>query len=395
MRKFESILSAMSSPDARTTQTGDLHFPKNPSEARERFRRAAEPTGAKLSTRLLPSDKASTPTEELSIEIAELDPGRERLLVLTSGVHGPETPAGSRIQEEFFLHHARRLHEQGWGILAIHGINAWGFLHGRRNNSRNVNLNRNFSLDPATFQTRNPGYERLRDFLEPTTPLISVEAEALRLASGIAWRLARGEMSRSDLAIAAGMGQYQFPTGLSYGGSGPEPETQIVAEFFQKHLVGERDRVVAIDLHTGLGSRACLHAILSDGPSARGMEPMRRRLASVLKTGEIEITPTDTAGFYKTTGDMNDFAANFCRQAREAICVTAEFGTIGADGLNQFRTLLMFIAENRGHTRGYRRLADAERLKRLNRELFDPQDRLWQDRVLLRGLTLIEKLTDN
>ena len=123
------------------------------------------------------------------------------------------------------------------------------------------------------------------------------------------------------------------------------------------------------------------------------MEPLRQRLASVLKRGEIEITPTDTAGFYKTTGDMNDFAAGFCREAREAICVTAEFGTIGSDDLNQFKTLLMFIAENRGHTRGYRNPKDIERLKQLNRKLFDPQDRLWQDQVLQRGLCLIESLT--
>ncbi len=391
----------MSSPDAQTSASADLHFPKTPRDARERFRLAAEPTGAALTSRPLLTaspEKNSReahpePNADLTIEIAELAPERQRLLVLTSGVHGPETPAGSRIQEEFFLQSARRLYEQGWGVLAIHGINAWGFLHGRRNNARNVNLNRNFSLDPATFQTRNPGYERLREFLEPTSPLHSIPAETLRLASGIAWRMARGEMSRSDLAIAAGMGQYQYATGLSYGGTEPEPETRIVAEFFQKHLGGPRERVVAIDLHTGLGSRGCLHAILSDGPSARGMEPMRRRLASVLKPGEIEITPTDTAGFYKTTGDMNDFAANFCREAREAICVTAEFGTIGADGLNQFKTLLMFIAENRGHTRGYRNSADREKLKQLNRQLFDPQDRLWQDQVLQRGLTLIEKLT--
>src|SRR3989338_10843651 len=67
---------------------------------------------------------------ELSFETLYLPPSsgqKERLLIMTSGIHGIEGFTGSALQRYFMANNFLDLKDENMGILIIHGINPYGF----------------------------------------------------------------------------------------------------------------------------------------------------------------------------------------------------------------------------------------------------------------------------
>jgi len=56
-------------------------------------------------------------------------------------------------------------------------------------------------------------------------------------------------------------GQYEYPKGLYYGGSKPEPQIVSVSSFIVKYSAGY-PLVMNIDLHTGYGKNGTAHRLL-------------------------------------------------------------------------------------------------------------------------------------
>lgn len=215
-------------------------------DARDKFRAGAKTHGAKTAAYVLEGHKGAQ-GEALSIDTALLGPAdANRLLVMTSGTHGPEGFCGSGSQVSL-LHdtelHAR-LEATGVALLLIHAVNPYGFSHLRRVNEDNIDPNRN-CLDFADKRPANPGYAELHDLLLPNEWPPS-DANRQALADFIR---DRGEQAYQ---FAVTLGQYYYPDGMFYGGAGRSWSLRTVEQILQAQGRGKR-AVAWIDIHTGLG----------------------------------------------------------------------------------------------------------------------------------------------
>jgi hypothetical protein len=224
------------------------HFAQTYTQARDKFVAAARACGARQFRHMHPAQRGAE-GEELSMDLALLGtPDAASLLLLTSGTHGVEGFCGSGCQvallhDDRFL---RAIERSGIAVLMLHALNPYGFSHLRRVNEDNVDLNRNF-VDFAKPLPVNPAYAEIHSLLLPATWPPSTESEA-RLRAWVA------EHGRQAYQAAVSIGQYAFPEGMFYGGSGPTWSNRSLRSVLREHAVRRR-RPAWIDVHTGLGPR--------------------------------------------------------------------------------------------------------------------------------------------
>lgn len=168
----------------------------------------------------------------------------ERVLVLCSGTHGVEGFTGSALQHQFAT--GTTALPDGMAVMLIHAVNPFGFAHLRRVNEDNIDLNRNF-VDFSQGRPENAAYATIDALVNPTE--WSVE-----IASGIASGIAdiRAKTPYLEFLKMISGGQYDFPRGIQYGGSGPCWSRRTMEAAWQARLSHAR-LVVQIDIHTGLG----------------------------------------------------------------------------------------------------------------------------------------------
>lgn len=166
------------------------------------------------------------------------------LLVVISGTHGPEGFIGSMAQQCWIREFAEEKLPPETGVLLVHGLNCWGMRHIRRTCEGNEDLNRNCIPDFREAPL-DSSYGEVATFLYPDEPLISgvlrLQAELYDKEHG-AWAFLR----------AATQGQYTHPTGLFYGGSRPA-WSRITLEAILQGIPSSVERIVLMDIHTGLG----------------------------------------------------------------------------------------------------------------------------------------------
>jgi hypothetical protein len=172
-------------------------------------------------------------------------------------------------------------------------------------------------------------------------------------------------------------GQYCDPKGMYYGGSGPSWSRKIWERAINE-ILSKYQRVLHLDIHTGLGRNGELQAITSPR-SSHGAEFARA------VWGQAAVTSNEKEGsLLKSsviTGDINDFwdiAPG--PKPKEAISITLEFGTRAA--LDVFRAL------QADHIAYARDITDPERLSRVRhmmRDAFAPSDPAWAAQVLRAG----------
>lgn len=250
--------------------------------ARERFRAAAQAAGAALHALAL--DAAGPGGEALTIDIAWLGDTRARKIVLhTSGLHGVEGFAGSAIQ--LALLRQSPVLKAECALILVHVLNPYGMAWLRRANENNVDLNRNFLPDGATWSGAPELYRRIDRVLDPPSPpafdFFYLQALLLALRHGF-----------HPLKQAVAQGQYEFPRGLFFGGSGLQPGPRRYVEWLKQNLP-KAQYVMALDAHTGLGRWA--QETLLPEPGA-GATPIAR-LGAALDRTLIEVTRGDTAAY--------------------------------------------------------------------------------------------------
>ena len=224
------------------------HFAQNYAEARDKFVSAAHACGARQFRHVHPSERGVA-GEELSMDFAFVGkPGARNLLLIISGTHGVEGFCGSGCQVAL-LHDAAFLKAVELAkveVLMLHALNPYGFSHLRRVNEDNADLNRNF-VDFGTPLPVNSAYAEIHELLLPSSWPPSVATEA-KLA---AWVAANG--AKAYQAAVSG-GQYQFPSGMFYGGKAPTWSNLVLRVVLREHAA-KRERLGWIDFHTGLGPR--------------------------------------------------------------------------------------------------------------------------------------------
>lgn len=329
------------------------------------------------------------------------DGGQKSLVVLLSGQHGVEGPAGSALQRQLLddcLPGSPELRRET-SYLFIHAANPYGFAHGRRFNRDNVDLNRN-AFD---FQTQNnerfPGrrihneiYERVKQYFAAPMNYVT---EAWRAICMI-WDVYSHGGKYSDLMEAIG-GQYQDPRGIYYGGEHVEPENEVVQRVLLEYLPRFR-RVFSVNIHTGLGPNG-IASLLTTAPSRNEREwadSFRRELAVL-----HELFPAGACGGHcRVDKDEVDAADPFAFSGTLTHWIYERFGEQRRQGLllpvvleiGTFSTLAMLpkiVNENYCfHNPDECGEGLAERRRERLRAAFNPRQESWVSAVgeISRGL---------
>jgi hypothetical protein len=124
----------------------------------------------------MPMSSKGPDGEPLSIDVATLGPERsDRVVIVSSALHGVEGFAGSAIQLAWLQAASRRTLPENLKLVVAHGLNPYGFAWLRRTNEHNVDLNRNFVsdrsfLDTESYRETSAVYDRFSTFLNPSSP---------------------------------------------------------------------------------------------------------------------------------------------------------------------------------------------------------------------------------
>ncbi len=211
--------------------------------ARQRFIDAAAAAGAELTSFAHPL--LGREGEPLAIDVAVLGPrDADATLLVVSGTHGVEGYAGSALQSWWLDERSADL-PADVRIVLLHAFNPVGFSWVRRVNEDNVDLNRNF-VDWSS-PPRNDAYGEIADLLVPE----SWDPDTQQATTAALLDMA-GRVGLEQFQQTISGGQYDHPTGIFHGGSGPVWSHRWLAEHIGD-LVGAASRLGIIDLHTGLG----------------------------------------------------------------------------------------------------------------------------------------------
>ena len=345
-------------------------FPADYATARLRFREAAARAGWRAYARAV--DPRGPSGEPLWIDAAvSPHPDARRTLVISSGLHGVEGFFGAAVQ--LALLEAWRVDPPAVRCVLLHALNPFGFAWLRRTDDRNVDLNRNFLREGESYRGAPDGYAALDGALNPQRPPAAWDAWILTLVPAL---LRRGP-ARITRAIA--VGQYTFPKGLFYGGSGPTPARLAIEAGLREWLAGSAD-VVHLDLHTGLGKWEEANLLVDYPPSA----PQRERLIRWFGPDCVRL-PEGRAPDYSARGAFGPWCVS-AGLAPEYLFAYAEFGTFsGARVLSGLRR------ENQAHHWGAPEDPSTVTAKQTLKELFCPPDSAWRSRTVARAVELARR----
>jgi hypothetical protein len=215
-------------------------------EARAKFLDAATQRGAAVESFVLDAHRGAL-GEVLATDVALLGAvDAKKLLVVTSGTHGPEGFCGSGCQVATLndTDLLNRLQQAGVALLLVHAVNPHGFSHLHRTNEDNIDLNRN-CIDFDGPRPVNAGYAEVEPLVLPATWPPTSEDEA-----ALAAYIAQHGLRAFRAAVTAG--QYVSPNGVFYGGTAPSWSNRTVRAILRKY--GAAAALIGwIDIHTGLG----------------------------------------------------------------------------------------------------------------------------------------------
>lgn len=373
----------------------DLHYySANYDLARGRFLDEARATQQQISrSQIITFPVPSAVDRSLSVDYFYIPAAssQETLVVVVSGVHGIEGFAGSAIQVMLLKEFRQYLDSEKNGFFFVHSMNPYGFKYHRRATENNVNLNRNFSTAESLFRTPNIDYRQLAAVLEPRGPVKSVTCSNISTLWSIGADLVFGRFTLDGLNRAIGQGQFEFPSGLEFGGSYFEPQTEDLVRML-KGVTRNYKNVVLIDLHTGLGEKYELHLMPADGPASVD-EMLFAKFFHVTQDRPIyKYTPTDAEGFYHTHGDLTNILPEILHPGQKALGVTMEFDTIGNSTLSKLQTLNRLVLENMAFHFGYTDLQIEQEVKTDFDNLFFPADLKWRTNVITRSREVFRRV---
>ncbi len=337
--------------------------------ARQRFRQAALKLGWQVETH--PIDAVGPDGEELAFDVACSTTGDpEKVLVVSSGVHGVEGFFGSAVQVALLERWASAT-PPSTRCVFLHGLNPYGFSWLRRFDENNVDPNRNFLLPGEPFEGVPEGYSRLDAFLNPRRPPSRLEPFTLKAL----WLIARHGMPALQQAVAGG--QYRYPQGLFFGGAGPSRTHQLLAANMPRWLGGSKS-VAHLDFHTGLGSSGSCKLLIDYPLSPRQENCLTKWF------GADSFEPLDVHGIaHKPQGGFGRWCVS-SGLAPDYLFACAEFGTY-----RPVQVLAGLRAENQAHHWGTPSASSTVRAKERLKELFCPASDDWRSKVLHRSLELV------
>ena len=302
---------------------------------------------------------------------------KTNLVVLTTGVHGIEGYIGSVMLDVFFQEVYPTLNTEDTGVLVIANVNPYGMKYYRRYNENNVDLNRNFILDWDSFDlSSNKEYPKVDTFLGPAGKIGNA------LWHEVAFYLSLGKTAITDgadtISDALLTGQYEYPQGVYYGGTGDEASTVYLKDVFGRCLDSEYANIVHIDIHSGYGPRynmVIFNSVFETMTEAESREAF----------GYDNIIAYDSESFYATTGDTTDFFYRLAQQKQsqtQLFSTCFEFGTIGDEFFDTILSLKYTVDENRNHWYPTTNQISQQVIHENYMELFYPTETAWREKTV-------------
>ncbi|MFH0759379.1 MAG: M14 family metallopeptidase [Bacteroidota bacterium] len=311
----------------------------------------------------------------------------DKLLVLSSGVHGVEGYTGSAVQQMFLEEILGSGVLSEMGVLLIHGVNPYGFKYKRRVSENNVDMNRGCGVDPELFETGNPGYGALYDMLNP-----HAKASTASMRSRFFYITAISKMLKESMSVlrqAILQGQYEYPEGIYFGGKKFEPQidslTRILPGYFSDYLT-----ILAIDLHTGYGSRRVLHLF----PNPVDDPEIKQKTESVFEGHHIDWGDGDD--FYTINGGFADAYLPEINPAATYLYMVFEWGTMDTEKtFGSLKALEKIIIENQGFHYGYTSAKQEQKVKQDMTEAYYSTSEAWRSEVLKSGRDMLKEALAN
>lgn len=240
----------------------------------------------------------------------------KKLLVLTSGLHGPEGYCGSAGQLTFLQAKLLEALPRSVAVLFVHAVNCYGFAWDRRVTAEGCDVNRNF-VDFSKPVPPNPGYEELAEHLVPA----DISEEGLRSAEAAiaAYRARHGEQKFEE---ARKSGQYTRPGGMFYGGSGPTEARRTFERIITDFDAARREQVIIIDYHTGLGPYGHGELQCEQSSGLSGYERAAKIFGPSVTSPDLE-----TSSSVAIHGSVDEFWQHILGDRHTY--VSLEFGTYG------------------------------------------------------------------
>lgn len=352
------------------------YFSTNYNWARGRFRKAVRRCGGKMVP--LPLSARGRKGLHLTIDVAWFGAEKpRRVFVHSSGLHGVEGFTGSAIQlqciREWVKNGKPKLPADA-AIVFVHAVNPYGMAWLRRFNENNVDLNRNFRQLGEYTPDPPPYWDTVNAFLNPPTPpsrdWFYLRATRLLLRHG---------MPAMRQAVAGG--QCLNPKGLFFGGTALEEGPGKFQEFMKQRLA-DAERIVAIDVHTGLGrfgeDRLLVDARIAGTDALQAMKQVFGERVELLNKEGIA---------YSAKGAQQEMYFRSFPRAK-VYFASQEFGTY-----KPTRVLAALRAENRLHFYGAR-VSIRNPVKRELAEVFNPKSEKWRQVVLARGGEVIQQAVE-
>jgi hypothetical protein len=221
----------------------NIFFSKTYKEARNKFLEKTNQLQLEIQTYINPN--LGIENEELAIDVCFINPNQEKTFLISSGCHGIEGYAGSALQL-YILENLKTiepiLKSKNISLILAHGINPWGFSWGRRVTEEGVDLNRNF-LDWNSPLPYNRDYDILHEHFVPWIwPYFYADNQLKDFHAKF------GPKRMQDVMT---LGQYQYPTGLFYGGDKPTWSNLQINKIINS--ISATNSLLWVDIHTGLG----------------------------------------------------------------------------------------------------------------------------------------------
>ncbi len=365
-------------------------FTDDYARARERFTRASHAAGARLETVIHPSLRAPG-DGELAVDLAWRGPvDAARVLLVTSGMHGFEGPAGSAVQSTW-LENSQAEMPPGTAVLMVHALNPWGFAWVSRLTENNVDLNRNF-IDWRALPPANPLCARVRDLIR--VPDMSLETLARLL--GAQQRLT-AELGPAAMHVAVDFGQYEDAEGISFGGAAPEFGHRVMREHAVP-LLSHARYIGLIDWHTGVGAYGEIAVLPIDGPGSTNAKRLAAWWGEVLverwKRSPLEEAiaqdPKLSAMPLLKTGQMLQALVRWLPHA-EMTGAVVEFGTEREGALPDLVYVTLYERWLRFVDRTDRMAQVHDNFRATARKCFVPEDEPWRAHVVREGPKLIDQ----
>ena len=354
-----------------------IHFPTTYQESRTYFREQLKKVKKTWPTAVLDKHFISE-SEDLSIDWITAEPikKKEKLVMITTGLHGVEGFVGAAMLDLFIKEYADKLDPDSTGLIIVHALNPWGMANQRRFTKDNIDLNRNFMVDQDVFSVEfNQDYLKLDQVLNPTYPLKPFLLEDIKFYKNVIVSLTRYGIQSLRGAIL--LGQQSNPAGLYFTGREYQPETiwlqKLMSEVFSAY-----ESVMFVDMHTGYGPRYQMSLVNSPAES--------RKPGQLKKDFHYPlIVQADPEQFYAMKGDMINWTY-YLKETKypdlNFYGTAFEFGTYGDGILQETKSLRTMIYINQADQAGASSSKIKSRIHNEFVEMFYPTMGKWREKAL-------------